>query len=92
MYVCDALGPLTVALPSPKLSVLETMLPSGSVDPAVEAVMVTGTISDPVEEVLAGGALTLSAAVGGWLGTVSCTPADILLVSDGLPTAFTKMV
>ena len=63
--MCDALGPLTAALPSPKLMKLETMLPSGSVEPAVEAVMLAGAMSGSVEEVLFRDALTLSVAVGG---------------------------
>jgi len=36
--------------------------------------------------------MRLSAAVGGWFGTVICTPAEILFVNDAWPTALTKMV
>jgi hypothetical protein len=61
---------------------LETTVPSGSLEPAVEALTVVGAA--------AVGGVMLRAATGGWFGTVSWTPADILLVSEGLPTAFTK--
>jgi hypothetical protein len=37
-----ALGPLTAALPSPKLIVELAIVPSGSLDPAVLAVMLAG--------------------------------------------------
>jgi hypothetical protein len=65
LYVCDALGPLTAALPSPKLMLLETILPSGSVDPAVEAVIVTGAVIVAVEVMLVDPEVTLNVAVGG---------------------------
>ena len=79
LYVCEALEPLTGALPSPKLIVLETMLPSGSVDPAVEAVMLAGAVTDPVDGTFRQCVVMLSAAVGGWFAIVSCTPAGHLV-------------
>ena len=65
LYVWEALGPLTGALPSPKLIVLETTVPSASVDPAVEAVMLAGAGRDPVTAPLVKELVMLSAAVGG---------------------------
>ena len=87
-----ALEPLTGALPSPKLIVLETIVPSGSLEPAVEAVMLAGAVTDPVTELLVNELVMLNAAVGGWLVMASCTPLEILLVSVALPTALTKIV
>jgi hypothetical protein len=65
------------------------MLPSTSVDPAAEAVMVTGAMIGPLTGAALDAPPMVNAAVGGWLGTTSCTPAEILLVSDGLPVAYT---
>ena len=92
LYVWEALDPLTGALPSPKLIVLATIVPSGSVEPAVEAVMLAGAAIDPVTELFVREFVMLSEAVGGWFAMVTCTPADILFVNDALPTAFTKTV
>ena len=81
-YVWLALTALTAGLPSPKLIVVLTILPSTSLDPVVDAV--TSSDAAPLNGV------TFSTATGGLFGIVTCTPADILFVIDGLPVAFTK--
>ena len=65
LYVCEAEVALTGALPSPKLIVLATIVPSTSVDPAVEAVIVTGGAKGPVKGAAPVGPFKLRAAIGG---------------------------
>jgi hypothetical protein len=54
-----------------------TIVPSGSVDPAVEAVTVTGAVPD--EDV------TDSFAIGGWFGRGAAVTDTVVLVDDFKP-------
>jgi hypothetical protein len=71
--VWDASGPLNT-VPSPKSMTEETTVPSGSLDPDVEAWTVTGAVPDVVD--------TVNLAIGGRFVPVEFTETVLLAVSE----------
>src|SRR5207302_207854 len=71
-YTCVAVGPGTT-VPSPKSMLEEAIVPSASVEAAVDEVTVTGAVPEA--------GVTLSAAMGGWFGAATLTVPVVVEVA-----------